>query len=146
MDLLKTYQNTLAELSVDRQLFEECLKTGPDISAVEREVNTLGLQKKCMYCVLYQCGLHSRNQVLLHYTVCLQHIQVLLAEKADVDVFGKLICEVLKEESLLQPVTVWRILLWAETQNPQLKILMQEVKEKPDAQKLLQTSKSLTSK
>lgn len=141
MDLLKTYQNTLAELSLDRQLFEECFKTGPDISAVEREVNTLGLQKKCM------CGgLNSRNQVLLHYTVCLQHIQVLLAEKADVDVFGRLICEVLKEESLLQPVTVWRILLWAETQNPQLEILMQEVKEKPDAQKLLQTSKSLTSK
>lgn len=108
MDLLKTYQNRLTELSLDHQLIEEGLKTGPDISAVERE-----------------------------------HIQSLLGEKADVGVCGRLISAVLKEGSLLQPVTVWRILLWAETQNPQLEILMQEVKEKPDAQKLLQTIQGL---
>ncbi|KAI7795128.1 putative zinc finger and BTB domain-containing protein 40 [Triplophysa rosa] len=108
MDLLKTYQNRLAELSLDHKLFEECLKTGPDISAIERE-----------------------------------HIQVLLAEKADADVFGRLISAVLKEESLLQPVTVWRILLWAETQNPQLEIFMQEIKDRADAHILLQTIQDL---
>ncbi|XP_056591331.1 zinc finger and BTB domain-containing protein 40 [Triplophysa dalaica] len=108
MDLLKTYQNRLAELRLDHKIFEECLKNGPDISSMERE-----------------------------------HIQVLLAEKADVDVFGRLISAVFKKESLLQPVTVWRILLWAESQNPQLEIFMQEIKDRPDAQKLLQTIQDL---
>ncbi|XP_059384820.1 uncharacterized protein LOC132119086 [Carassius carassius] len=63
----------------------------------------------------------------------------LLAETGDAEVAGRLISAAL--DGSLQALTVWRLLLWTETHSPELRLLMQEVKEKPNAQKLLQTSK-----
>ncbi|XP_065097017.1 zinc finger and BTB domain-containing protein 40 [Paramisgurnus dabryanus] len=108
MDLLKTFQNRLTKLNLNHQFIEESLKTGPDISAVEREC-----------------------------------IQALLEEQADVDVCERLISSVFKDGSSLQAVTVWRILVWGQTRNPNLQLIIQEVKEKPDAQDLLQTIEDL---
>ncbi|XP_016123758.1 zinc finger and BTB domain-containing protein 40-like [Sinocyclocheilus grahami] len=66
-------------------------------------------------------------------------IEALLAETGDAEVVGRLISAAL--DGSLQAVTVWRLLLWTETHSPELRLLMQKVKEKPNAQKLLQTSK-----
>nr|XP_005172972.1 zinc finger and BTB domain-containing protein 40 isoform X1 [Danio rerio] len=70
-----------------------------------------------------------------------QCIEGLLVEKADAEVFERLILAAL--DGSLQAVTAWRILFWTETHNPELQILMQELKEKPEAQKLLQTIKDI---
>ncbi|XP_042622905.1 zinc finger and BTB domain-containing protein 40-like [Cyprinus carpio] len=66
-------------------------------------------------------------------------IEALLAETGDAELVGRLISAAL--DGSLQALTVWRLLLWTETHSPELRLLMQEVKEKPNAQKLLQTSK-----
>ncbi|XP_073732331.1 zinc finger and BTB domain-containing protein 40 isoform X3 [Misgurnus anguillicaudatus] len=108
MDLLRTYKNRLTKLDLNRQFIEESLKTGPDISAVEREC-----------------------------------IQTLLEEQGAVDVFERLISSVFKDGSSLQAVTVWRILMWGQTRNTNLQLIIKEVKEKPDAQNLLQTIQDL---
>ncbi|XP_016117362.1 zinc finger and BTB domain-containing protein 40-like [Sinocyclocheilus grahami] len=68
-------------------------------------------------------------------------IKALLGEKGDAEVVGRLISAAL--DGSLQAVTVWRLLLWIETHRPELQLLMQEVKEKPNAQKLLQTIKDI---
>ncbi|XP_059393492.1 zinc finger and BTB domain-containing protein 40 isoform X2 [Carassius carassius] len=68
-------------------------------------------------------------------------IKALLGEKGDAEVVGRLISAAL--DGSLQAVTVWRLLLWIETHSPELQLLMQEVKEKPNAQKLLQTIKDI---
>ncbi|KTG32654.1 hypothetical protein cypCar_00018322 [Cyprinus carpio] len=66
-------------------------------------------------------------------------IEAVLAETGDAELVGRLISAAL--DGSLQALTVWRLLLWTETHSPELRLLMQEVKEKPNAQKLLQTSK-----
>ncbi|XP_026130959.1 zinc finger and BTB domain-containing protein 40 isoform X2 [Carassius auratus] len=68
-------------------------------------------------------------------------IKALLGEKGDAEVVGRLISAAL--DGSLQAVTVWRLLLWIETHSPELQLLMQEVKEKPNAPKLLQTIKDI---
>lgn len=74
----------------------------------------------------------------MYIFVSIQCIKAILGEKGDAEVVGRLISAALGGS--LQGVTVWRLLLWTETHSPELQILMLEVKEKPSAQKLLQTS------
>ncbi|XP_073682203.1 zinc finger and BTB domain-containing protein 40 [Garra rufa] len=66
-----------------------------------------------------------------------EYIEALLGEKGDAEVVGRLFSAAL--DGSLQAVTVWRLLMWTETHSPELRLLMQEVKEKPNAQKLFQT-------
>ncbi|XP_077060021.1 zinc finger and BTB domain-containing protein 40 isoform X3 [Siphateles boraxobius] len=68
-------------------------------------------------------------------------IEALLGGKGDGGVVERLISAALGGS--LQAVTVWRLLLWSETHSPELGLLMLEVKEKRDAQKLLQTIKDI---
>ncbi|XP_050977954.1 zinc finger and BTB domain-containing protein 40 isoform X1 [Labeo rohita] len=70
-----------------------------------------------------------------------EYIEALLGEKRDAEVVAGLISAAL--DGSLQAVTVWRLLLWTETHSPELRLLMEEVKEKPNAQKLLQTIKDI---
>ncbi|XDV51367.1 hypothetical protein PO909_020253 [Leuciscus waleckii] len=68
-------------------------------------------------------------------------IEALLGGKGDGEVVERLISAAL--DGSLQAVTVWRLFLWTETHSPELGLLMQEVKEKRDARKLLQTIKDI---
>ncbi|KAG1949972.1 zinc finger and BTB domain-containing protein 40 isoform X2 [Pimephales promelas] len=68
-------------------------------------------------------------------------IKALLGGKGDGEVVERLISAAL--EGSLQAVTVWRLFLWTETHSPELGLLMQEVKEKRHARKLLQTIKDI---
>lgn len=74
--------------------------------------------------------------------VSVQCIEALLGPKGDGKVVERLISAALAGS--LQAVTVWRLLLWTETHSPELRLLMQELKEKQDAQKLLRTSECQT--
>ncbi|XP_053339538.1 zinc finger and BTB domain-containing protein 40 isoform X2 [Clarias gariepinus] len=41
------------------------------------------------------------------------------------------------EGDTLQPLTVWRLLFWAATHSPELQLITQEIRSKPDAQELI---------
>lgn len=40
---------------------------------------------------------------------------------------------------LVQPLTVWRLLFWAATHDPELRLVMQEIRTNPEAQDLIHT-------
>ncbi|XP_060766980.1 zinc finger and BTB domain-containing protein 40 isoform X2 [Neoarius graeffei] len=43
------------------------------------------------------------------------------------------------DDGSLQPLTVWRLLFWAATHNPELRLITQEIRAKPEAQELIHT-------
>ncbi|XP_076860578.1 zinc finger and BTB domain-containing protein 40 isoform X2 [Brachyhypopomus gauderio] len=64
--------------------------------------------------------------------------QLLLEKGGDVRGVEKVL-EAALEGAPIRTLTLWRILLWAGDQIPQLSHLLQEIKKKPEAQKLVQT-------
>lgn len=135
MDLLRIYQNRLIELNLDLQLIEQSLKMGPDMPANDREVPVLH------YKMTFKKWIQCKEPFLIE--LCpFKCIEALLGGKGDGEVVERLISAAL--DGSLQAVTVWRLFLWTETHSAELGLLMQEIKEKRDARKLLQTSECQT--
>ncbi|KAL6464349.1 hypothetical protein MHYP_G00266660 [Metynnis hypsauchen] len=153
VQVVKRLLSVLSERGLEESSLLELLQETSDLNQHEKPRNTGSKRTEdCGGLALLRTFLNRLCELNLHPQLISQSlnggptipsdqrecIQGLLDEDAGVGLMDRLLDAALNE-SPVQTLTVWRVLFWAKTLNPELGLFTQEISQSPEAQTLIRT-------